>query len=151
MKHHTAIVTVVWASLVMLVPIRLDEQQPGYRLIDIGTFGGPVSYVLPAGQIGSHNQLNDSRTLVGGGGTTIAMTTSSNPVVCGGLETRLTLVNHAFEWQNGNLVDLGSLAGSDGCSVAASVNADGVTSGHSESGTVDPVTGFNEVHAVRWK
>src|SRR5215467_1445596 len=144
-------ITVVFLLTTMVLPGHVSAQQAGYKLIDIGTFGGPVSYLLPAGEIGSHNQFNPTRTLVGGGGTTIAMTATSNPVICGGLETRLSLVNHAFEWQNGNLVDLGSLAGPDSCSVAASVNADGVISGHSETGIVDPVTGFNEVHAVRWK
>jgi len=135
----------------MLLPTLLAAQGSGYKLIDIGTFGGPASYVLPTGAVGSHNQLNGSRMLVGGGGTAIATTATSNPVVCGGFEGRLSLVNHAFEWQNGNLVDLGSLAGPDSCSVAASINAAGVISGHSETGIVDPVTGFNEVHAVRWK
>jgi len=89
--------------------------------------------------------------IVGGGGTKIPTTANSNPVVCGGFEGRLSLVNHAFEWQNANLVDLGSLAGPGSCSVAASINAAGVISGHAETGIVEPVTGFNEVHAVRWK
>jgi probable HAF family extracellular repeat protein len=137
------------SALVLSAPA--IAQHTSYTLIDIGTFGGPVSYVLPTGAIGSHNQLNGSRMIVGGGGTKIPTTANSNPVVCGGFEGRLSLVNHAFEWQNGNLVDLGSLAGADSCSVAASINDAGVISGHSETAIVDHVTGFNEVHAVRWK
>ncbi len=135
-NYKTAIVIVAAISFTLVVlqgQLAAQQQGSGYKLIDIGTFGGPVSYVLPTGAVGSQNQLNGSRTLVGGGGTAIATTATSNPVVCGGFEGRLPLVNHALEWQNGNLGDLGSLVGPENCSVAASINSSGVISGHSES------------------
>ena len=146
----------LFALLILVVSLAMaseaSAQQTGYRLVDIGTLGGPVSYVLPAAQIGSFSQLNASGTLAGGAGTSIPLTANSNLiVVCGGIEGDVPLVNHAVEWQNGSLVDLGSLAGPDHCSVAASINASGVISGHSETAAIDPVTGWNEIHAVRWK
>jgi len=136
----------------LLAPSYSFAQQAGYKLVDIGTLGGPVSYVMPAAQIGSFSQLNAGGTLVGGASTSVPMTANSNPiVVCGGIEGDVAFVNHAIEWQNGSLVDLGSLAGPDYCSVATSINTGGVITGHSETAAIDPVTGWNEVHAVRWK
>ena len=49
------------------------------------------------------------------------------------------------------MTDLGSLAGADNCRVATSVNANGEITGQSENGVIDPVLGFNELRAVRWK
>src|SRR5262245_35756348 len=47
----------------LLTPSHSCAQQTGYKLVDIGTLGGPVSYVLPAAQIGSFSQLNAASTL----------------------------------------------------------------------------------------
>jgi probable HAF family extracellular repeat protein len=153
MKHTTLMITNLIALLATLAPPAqlAAQQQAGYKLIDIGTFGGPLSFVLPTAAIGSHDQLNARTALVGGATVSTPTTLNSNPVICGGFEGMVSFVNHALEWQNGNLVDLGSLGSPDNCSVAASVNANGVIGGHSENGIVDPVTGFNEIHAVRWE
>jgi len=152
MKSKLNLLTVLILAGSLAMANQALAQQTGYKLIDIGTLGGPVSYILPAGQIGSFSQLNATSTLVGGAATSIPITPNSNPiVVCGGIEGDVPFVNHAIEWQNGSVMDLGSLAGPDHCSVATSINADGVNSGHSETAATDPVTGWNEVHAVRWK
>jgi probable HAF family extracellular repeat protein len=124
-----------------------------YKLIDMGTFGGPESYVNPAPNLGSQNQINARGTTVGGAGTAIPTTATSNQAICGGLEgiNIIPFVNHALEWHHGVVTDLGSLAGADNCSVATSVNANGEITGQSENGVIDPVLGFNELRAVRWK
>jgi probable HAF family extracellular repeat protein len=122
-----------------------------YKLMDIGTFGGPESYVNPAPVIGSQNQINARGTTVGGAGTAISITSTNNLVICGGFEGVVPFVNHALEWHNGVVTDLGSLAGADNCSVATSVNASGEITGQSENGVIDPLLGFNELRAVRWK
>jgi len=91
----------------LLTPSHSYALQMRYKLVDIGTLGGPVSYILPAAQIASFSQLNATGTLVGGGGTSMPITADSNLiVVCGGLEGGVPFVNHAMEWQNGSLVDL---------------------------------------------
>jgi probable HAF family extracellular repeat protein len=122
-----------------------------YKLIDIGTFGGPESYVNPAPVFGSQNQINARGTTVGGAGTAIPTTAANNGAICGGLEGKVGFVNHALEWHQGVVTDLGSLAGADNCSVATSVNANGEITGQSENGVIDPVLGVNELRAVRWK
>ena len=153
MKPRTlTCITAITLFAALALPGELAAQHTRYKLIDIGTFGGPASYVNPAPLMGSPDQVNSSGTTVGGALTSISTTSASNnPIVCGGIEGILPLVNHAFQWQNGVLTDLGSLAGPDNCSVATSINASGEISGRSENGVIDSVLGLNEVHAVRWK
>jgi probable HAF family extracellular repeat protein len=125
------------------------HQHHHYRLIDIGTFGGPESY-LPSPD-NSVPALNSGGTTVGSSAITTSTSSTSNPFVCGGLESQVPNVNHAFEWHKGALTDLGSLAGPDFCSLATSVNAQREIVGTSEIGVVDPVLGVNELHGVMWK
>ena len=162
MKTRNFILAITVAVVtVLIIPTVLPAQDDAakakkarhhhYKLIDIGTFGGPESYVNPAPVIGSQNQINARGTTVGGAGTAISTTSTNNPVICGGFEGVVLFVNHALEWHNGVVTDLGSLAGADNCSVATSVNANGEITGQSENGVIDPVLGFNELRAVRWK
>lgn len=111
-----------------------------YKLIDVGTFGGPnayLSYPLP-GEV----QLNQRGLVVG-----VADTPSSDPynpncmIDC--------YLVHAFQWRNGVLTDLGALPGTND-SYAFSSNNRGQAVGVSENGAVDPLTGFPEVVAVLW-
>jgi probable HAF family extracellular repeat protein len=122
-----------------------------YKVIDIGTFGGPESYIVPFSEFGSHNPINRHGVTVGAAGTAISRTPKNNPFMCGGFDGYVELVNHALELQNGVVTDLGSLGGPDNCSVATSINARGEVTGQSEKGVVDPATGVNELRAVLWK
>jgi probable HAF family extracellular repeat protein len=125
------------------------NQHHHYRLIDMGTFGGPESFLSsPDNTVPA---LNSQGTTVGGSATPTSLTATSNPFVCGGLESLVPNVNHAFEWRNGAITDLGSLAGPDFCSLAGSVNARGEIVGTSEINAVDPLLGVNEIHGVTWK
>src|ERR1700686_3995839 len=63
-----------------------NQEHARYRLVDLGTFGGPGSYVIDAPYIGSHNQINSRGTTVGGATTSIPTTPNSNGVACGGFE-----------------------------------------------------------------
>jgi len=154
--------TACFAAMTLLAalaaPVRLgaqgqqqNKQQIRYKLIDIGTLGGPESDINPTGAIGSPNQVNRRGATVGGAATSIPTTTNNNPAICGGFEGVVSFVNHGFEWQNGVVTDLGSLAGVNDCSVAISINAYGEIAGQSENGIIDPVLGFYEPRAVRWK
>lgn len=135
----------------LTIPARLAaQQQRKYKLIDIGTFGGPNSYVNPTPVFGAPNQINRNETTVGGAGTSLPIAPSNNPFICGGFDGVVPFVNHALEWQNGVTTDLGTLAGPGICSVATSINANGVIAGQSENGVIDPVLGVGEVRAVVW-
>ena len=169
MNMHSCSSTLVTALLALAItaPVLAQEQHQSasaetshgvaakkhhhYKLVDIGTFGGPESYVNPAPALGSQNQMNARGTTVGGAGTAIPTTATNNPAICGGFEGQVRFVNHALEWHKGVMTDLGSLAGADNCSVATSVNANGEVTGQSENGVIDPLLGFNELRAVRWK
>ncbi|MGO9084011.1 MAG: hypothetical protein ACLQBK_02200 [Candidatus Sulfotelmatobacter sp.] len=122
-----------------------------YRFIDVGTFGGPNSYINPPFAFGSHNQINRRGVAVGGSGTSIPTTPTSDLFVCGGLDGTVPFVNHAFVWQEGNVTDLGALPGGDNCSVATSINARGEIVGTSENGLIDPAVGVTQIRGVLWK
>lgn len=127
------------------------QKHAHYKLRDIGTFGGPDSYILPTPEIGSHNQINNRGTTVGGAATPAHTTPTSNGVICTGVNFNSRFIHHALEWQNGAMNDLGSLAGVDYCSIAGSINTRGEISGTSENGVIDPVVGLTELRAVVWK
>jgi probable HAF family extracellular repeat protein len=154
-------IVVLTTTAVLAAPVRLaaqDKQDHGnnkhhhYQLIDVGTFGGPESYfpeTIPF--ISAKGDLNSRGVAVGGSATSTSTTGTSNTGICGGLSGLVPFVFHAFEWQNGTVTDLGSLGGTDYCSVSGGINANGEIVGSSENGEVDPLTGINESRAVRWK
>lgn len=122
-----------------------------YRLIDMGTFGGPASFVnetIPF--VNGNGDINARGSVTGGAATSDSTSGTSNPLVCGGFGG-IPFVFHAFRWQSNVVTDLGTLAGTGLCSAAGDVNAHGDIVGQSEIGVVDPLTGFNETHPVRWK
>src|SRR5215469_2568474 len=120
-----------------------------YRFVDLGTFGGPESYINAAFSLGSPNQINNRGTVVGAAATLIP--TPPNKQICGGPDGLVPFVFHAFAWQGGVLTDLGALPGIE-CSQAVSINANGEIVGGSGNGVIDPVAGgIEEVRAVLWK
>jgi probable HAF family extracellular repeat protein len=123
---------------------RKHHKHHHYQLIDLGTFGGPLS--------GTNEPLNYVPTVsrrgqtVGFSSNLVPDSPTNNPTACFGSN-----VSHAFEWQKGAVTDLGSLAGPDYCSDADSINERGEIEGVSENGLVDPLLGLNEIRAVVWK
>jgi hypothetical protein len=73
-----------------------------YKLIDLGTFGGPNSYGSAAG-VGS--QIIDGEGVVNG----YADTSILDPYAPACLQSDC-FVAHTFRWQHGTLTDLGALA-----------------------------------------
>ncbi len=107
-----------------------------YKLIDLGTFGGPESSFV-TGPVAE--SVNNPGTAVGG-----ALTDLPDPTCffdC--------FVTHAFEWQNGVLTDLGTLPGGPNSS-AFWVNEQGLVMGESENGVPDPFFALQRI-AVVWK
>ena len=122
-----------------------------YKLIDIGTFGGPRNYFNTddtlSPYLGASQDLNNAGALAGW-----ADTSTSDPFApnCfnGGC-----YVSHAFVWRNGHMKDLGVLPG--GASSATTwISANGLIAGASQNGELDPQSsppGFPQNRAVLWR
>jgi len=110
-----------------------SSQTPRYRLVDLGTFGGPAS---------SFADLNNRGTAVGWEN---APTTDP---LC--LFAPNCFTTDAFQARHGVVTDLGVLPGGDS-SVACCVSASGLIAGISETGEFDPVYGAKIIHAVLWR
>lgn len=112
-----------------------------YKLIDLGTFGGPASYF----QNGFDGLLNNQGTVTGWADTSMA---DPNPAFCFNPDC---FVSHAFQSRNGSLRDLGTLSGG-ASSQTTWIAANGLISGNSQNGQIDPLFfGFPENRAVLWK
>jgi probable HAF family extracellular repeat protein len=126
-----------------------------YKLIDMGTFGGPGSFVNDGiGLVNNIVGLNGRGVAWGASATsTPSLPTSNTTLVCNGIDVPggIGFVTHAFRWQNGNVTDLGALPGDTNCSIPMAINAGGEIVGISENGQVDALTGVNETRAVRWR
>jgi probable HAF family extracellular repeat protein len=111
-----------------------------YILKDLGTAGGPNSYVADVTE-----PLNNERTVVG-----IADTRFADPFdpFC----IYDCYLVHAFQWRADVLTDLGALKAGVS-SLPNGINASGMVAGFSETGAIDPT--FEEFpplfHAVVWK
>jgi probable HAF family extracellular repeat protein len=146
----------VWSMAVVLVealvlPIPLTAQgektKPRhYKLVELGTFGGPTSYINPVGNGGP--SMNRRGMVVGSSMTSIPIPTNQNGFSC---PSPPNAVFHAMQWGDDGVTDLGSLGNPSDCSNALGINDDGVVVGVSENGKLDPLTGVLQLRAVRWK
>jgi probable HAF family extracellular repeat protein len=114
-----------------------------YKLLDLGTFGGPQSYVnIPI----SYAQVVNNRGTVAGWADTAA--SDPNPDFCFDEDC---FVAHPFRWRNGVKTDLGVLEGGDS-SQPNWISANGLIAGISQNGEIDPlVPGFPEFRAALWR
>ena len=118
-KSTYVVVMTLFAFLAMSVCIAAqdnssqDRQQrhKKYKLIDLGTFGGPWSSVSFEA-----DAINSSGVSVGGS-TTSTLISNGNLYNCFG-----PYVAHAFETRNGRAIDLGTLAGDERCSATQMIN-----------------------------
>jgi probable HAF family extracellular repeat protein len=145
--------TVLFA--VLAIPVSLAAQQQNaqhhhYKLMDLGTFGGPTGYLCgdPTGDGGPCPVLNSRGTVVGAADTSIS--NPNYPNVCLVCPPSDPFIVHAFQWQDGSLIDLGALPGGYN-SFANSISRNGLVAGSSENGSIDPLLGVPEVDAVLWK
>jgi hypothetical protein len=100
-----------------------------YKLIDVGTFGGPNFYFNFSGS--PNTLLNNQGTVVGGADTAIV-----DPYCFGNPDC---FVIHASKFQGGVLTDLGALPGGSN-SQAFWINAHGQSVGFAQNGMIDPLT-----------
>src|SRR5262249_32597434 len=103
MKSMT--LTCITAITLLATPIRLAAQHTRYRPIDLGTFGGPSSFVNSSDSFERAQVLNSSGTVVGLADTSVPDTNPSPFFPFDGFNS------HAFQWRNGVLTDLGTLPG----------------------------------------
>ena len=110
-----------------------------YKLVDIGTFGGPnSSYVFP----NPKGLVNNSGVAVGGADTSIPDPTST-------MFNGDAYISYGFTWQDGVAHKLDALPGFNS-SVASWVSNSGHVVGVSENG-IDPLTGFRALEALLWR
>src|SRR6266849_7807421 len=120
----------------LALPLRLaaqHNQDPNpkhhhYKLIDLGTFGGPTSYFTN----GFDGILNNHGTAAGWADTS---TPDPFPDFCFNPDC---FVSHAFQWQSGVLTDLGTLA-AGWSSSALWISGNGLIVGNSQNGQIDPL------------
>ena len=118
-----------------------------YKPIDIGTFGGPQSYLsalFDGAFFSSANIANETGTFAGWADTP---TKDSFPTFCFNFDC---YVSHALRWRHASSTDLGALA--EGWSSAATwINDAGEIVGISQNGVIDPAIGFPEERGVLWR
>jgi probable HAF family extracellular repeat protein len=109
-----------------------------YKLIDVGTFGGPDSYFIFGVGVNGRGQAAGA-----------AATPTSDPFypICIFPDC---FVGHTFQWQDGVATDLGALPGNNNSGVGG-MNSRGTVAGVSENGLVDPVINFPDLEPVVWK
>ncbi len=144
---------IVIALAVLAIPAGLAQnshyhsaRHPHYKLIDIGTFGGPQSYVFDGYGFFAPKVINNHGLLAGAADTSEP---DPFPNACWNPDC---LVAHAFRMgEGGELSDLGALPGG-GTSEPLGTSAGGLIAGISENGQLDPlVPGFPVGRAVLWQ
>lgn len=149
-RKAVSLVTVIIAALAITIFSQAQStttkqgQNVRYKLIDLGTFGGPQSYVnIP--NLSYARVLNNRGMIAGWADTPVP---DPFPDFCFVGDCSVT---HAFRWVNGAKEDLGVLQ--DGVSSDATwIAENGLIAGDSENGEIDPlIPGFPEIHAVLWK
>jgi probable HAF family extracellular repeat protein len=122
----------------------MAAQHTHYKLVDMGTLGGPASYLTEPGVGFGELVLNSRGEVAGKSDTSTPNKGSGNcPPIC--FDTKV------FRWQSGVLTPLDGLSTVIDNSDVGSINARGWISGNSATGEIDPLTGGQIVHAVLWK
>ena len=144
-------------SAALLFPVSLIAQQPGdeherhgarhrYKLVDLGTFGGPHSN----GPLNGNGAriLNNTGTVASY--ADFATPDPNAPDLCAVPDC---LLAHASKWRNHRPIDLGALDDRY-FSAAGSINDRGWSAGQSQTGLIVPVitpNGYPQHHAVLWR
>ena len=118
----------------------VDEVHHRFRLVELGTLGGPNSYFTFI----TGRSLNNRGLAIGSADTSVAV----NPPFC----LIDCYLSHAFQWNEGVSRDLGGLPGVPiSGSAPNDINARGVVAGLAFNGGVDNVLGLPFFDGVIWK
>jgi probable HAF family extracellular repeat protein len=140
------LVVAVWSPVRLAAQTeRADPAQkhPRYKLVDLGTLGGPIGYGSVNGD--GFRLLNQAGVV-----SSFADTALPDPYAPDHCFDSDCLLAHAYRWKNGVMTDLGALDNRVN-SAAGSINARGWSTGQSQTGEVEPTFGFPIPHAVLWK
>ena len=132
------------AAVLPGAPAAFASTAPAYTLTDVGTLGGPQSFLNLPGY-----PITRQGAVLGTADTTVADSDypNFNPFIVSFADP-YTL--HAFTWQDGKLTDLGALPGNNSSAVFQ-INGSGVGTGMSETGALYPNTGYPAENAVLFK
>jgi probable HAF family extracellular repeat protein len=158
MKSKTlTLLTAAVLFAALAIPLRLTAQDSQdhsnenkhhhYKVIDIGTFGGPSSGV-PTVFFETGGTLTAGARAISNQGTVTGTADTSTPDPLCFLDD--CFYANAFQWQNGVLTNLGTLPGGQG-SFVNWISRNGLIAGFSENGQTDPLSGLPESRAVLWQ
>jgi probable HAF family extracellular repeat protein len=134
------------ALIGLSLPLAAQENHAShhrYKLVDLGTLGGPDSTIF-----GITGPLNN-RGMVSSCATTSVPDPgfpNINPYFTAPGDS---YIQHAFLWQDGDLSDLGTLPGGTS-SCEQWISDTGLIVGGSTNGLIDSESGFPAVHATLW-
>lgn len=138
----TSISTLVLLFATLILPFSAYAQDTRYKLIDLGTLGGPNSFLSGPGL----QTVNQGGAFAGIGNTA---TPNPNPGCFIPFNASDCFVENPFVWQNGAVATLPVLPGGTN-SQTDWISSSGLIAGWSENGLIDPMTGLPEGHAVLW-
>ncbi len=130
-----------WLGVALVTPLAAQQQAAKhhkYKLIDLGTFGGP------------HSSFNSGSRIINRSGTTVGGASTSTPDPLCLFDFPYCFVFHAGRYEKGVFSDIGSLPGGAN-SLPNAINSSGVAAGSSENGLIDPVTGLPAGVATVWE
>jgi len=144
------LITAMTLFAALALPVQLSAQgHTRYKVIDVGTLGGPNSsppFPFFEGSASGPESLSSAGTFVGQ-----ADTATPDPFAPNCLGD--CFVSHAIQWRDGVLTDLGALHSSESLSSASRwISVNGLLAGFSQNGEIDPLNpGLLEIRAVLWK
>lgn len=142
-RNITSGIAAITLLLALTFPVQLAAQHTRYKLIDLGTLGGPHSYGSVNGE--GFALLNDSGVVASY--ADLAVPDPNASFFCYDPDC---FQAHASQWKHGAITDLGALPVNNN-SAAGSINARGWATGQSQTSTIDPVLGIPEFRAVLWR
>jgi probable HAF family extracellular repeat protein len=120
--------------------LQIPQKHPThYKVVFIGTFGGPNSHF----SIGGTRILNNDGAFVGWADDSLP-----DPFAPDGCWDGDCFVARAFRWKNGEMEDLGSLAPGFSSDVTW-MSSSGLISGEAQTGEIDPNGGWT-MHGILW-
>jgi probable HAF family extracellular repeat protein len=142
-RSCTSILITTLLALAIPLSAAAAQKHHHYKLVDLGTFGGPTAYGDISGE--GLPLINNSGVVSSFADT--AMPDPNAPTSCFNPDCFLS---HAFSWQDGVLTDIGALPG-ENSSASGPINERGWSVGESQNGVIDPLLGTPEIRATLWK